>query len=124
MTRTSLIVLDCEGGGEGHGAIVLPPPQAEQVVVGSKYAESVTDWKTYSSLSLGKLPPGQSLSREDLMIKTLKEKTTKTPWSTKYYPGAAEFECFFDCPCCPSKIYSLRTVRKQCTSYSQLLGYF
>ena len=55
MTRTSLIVLDCEGGGEGHGAIVLPPPQAEQVVVGSKYAESVTDWKTYSSLSLGKL---------------------------------------------------------------------
>ena len=95
MTRTSLIVLDCEGGGEGHGAIVLPPPQTEQVVVGSKYAESVTDWKTYSSLSLGKLPPGQSLSREDLMIKTLKEKTTKTPWSTKYYPGAAEFECFF-----------------------------
>ena len=84
-----------KGGGEGHGAIVLPPPQAEQVVVGSKYAESVTDWKTYSSLSLGKLPPGQSLSREDLMIKTLKEKTTKTPWSTKYYPGAAEFECFF-----------------------------
>ena len=62
MTRTSLIVLDCEGGGEGHGAIVLPPPQTEQVVVGSKYAESVTDWKTYSSLSLGKLPPGQSLS--------------------------------------------------------------
>ena len=67
-----------------------PSPQAEWVVVGSKYAESVTDWKTYSSLSLGKLPPGQSLSREDLMIKTLKEKTTKTPWSTKYYPGAAE----------------------------------
>jgi hypothetical protein len=34
--------------------------------VGCKYAESVTDWKTYYSLSLGKLPPGHSRYREDL----------------------------------------------------------
>ena len=37
-------------GGECPGAIVVSPPQAEQVVVGSKYAESVTDRETYSSL--------------------------------------------------------------------------
>ena len=35
-------------GAEGPVAIVLSAPQAEQVVVGSKYAESVTDRETYS----------------------------------------------------------------------------
>ena len=47
ITKLTLCIIQdtSKTTGRGCGASVLPSPQAEEVMGGSKYAESVTDWK-------------------------------------------------------------------------------